>query len=62
MIIGNTFDSFLYNIQKSLLDSKPPAKPVQTSSPFGSDPHGQSAQTTKRKDSNLDSLGSGMLL
>ena len=61
MIIGNSFDSFSYNIQQGLKDNQPRANPAPTSSPIDSTPQGQGTQP-KPKNSGITSLGGGRVL
>ncbi|NCE90033.1 hypothetical protein DK871_07960 [Pseudomonas sp. L13] len=60
MIVGNSFNSFSYNIQQGLKDNQPPANPAPASSPVDSNQQGQHTQP-KRGNSNLDPLGQGYL-
>lgn len=61
MIIGNSFDSFSYNIEQGMKDNQPPADPAPTSAPIESAPQGQNTQP-KPKNSGMTSLGGGHLL
>lgn len=60
MIVGNSFNSFSYNIQQGLKENQPPANPAPTSSPVDSNEQGQPTQS-KPQSSGLDSVGQGYL-